>query len=196
MARKRVSRRGQKAQRRRSVKKALSKAKRKPATSTSQKTRAGVASKRSQRQSISDRKLQLGLRFLRTEKSVASAAHKSGISAVKLRTYAIREKLLVKRGKHWIVEKNIPRNMLIYSDGTERIITVAKFRTASRIGEYMAGVRWFVQTNDQRHLEPFVGKSAKNASGNSFPFETRPNVLHRLAGSGGSSFEDVYRLVI
>jgi hypothetical protein len=196
MAKKRVSRRDQKARRRRSVKKTLPKAKRKTAASASQKALVGVTGRRSKRQSISDRKLQLGLRFLRTEKSIASAAYKSDISPAKLRAYAIKKKFLVKRGKHWVVEKNIPRNMLIYSDGTERIITVAKFRTASRIGEYMAGVRWFVQTNDQRHLEPFAGKSVKDASGNSFPFETRPNVLHRLASSGGSSFEDVYRLVL
>ena len=60
----------------------------------------------------------------------------------------------------------------------------------------MAGVRWFIQTNDLRHLEPYVGKAVKDTSGKRFPFEIRPNVLHRLANSGGSSFEDIYRLVI
>jgi len=141
-------------------------------------------------------RLELGLRLLRTEKSIANAALKVGISPTKLRAHAIKKKLLVKRGKRWVVQKDVPRKVLIYSDGKEHAITVAKFRTASLIGEHMAAVRWFVQTNDLRHLEPFAGKSVKDISGKRFPLETRPNVLHRLANSGGSSFEDVYRLVI
>ncbi len=141
-------------------------------------------------------RLQFALRLLRTEKSISSAARKSGLSEKQLRSQAIKKKLLVKRGKRWVVQKDVPRKLLVYSDGREHVITVSKFKSASLVGEYMAGVRWFVQTNDLRHLEPFAGKSVKDVSGKRLPFETRPNVLHRLANSGGSSFEDVYRLVI
>lgn len=148
------------------------------------------------RRAVADAKLQLGLRLLRTEKSIAEAARKAGIQPSKLRAYAIKKKLLAKRGKRWVVQKDIPRKVLIYSDGREHAITVSKFKSASLIGEYMAAVRWFVQTNDLRHLEPFAGKSVKDISGTRFPLETRPNVLHRLASSGGDSFEQIYRIVV
>src|ERR1700679_2365469 len=172
----------------------IRKGKRTPSRKRGKKARRrfkGVSAK-----SKRDLKLQFGLRLLRTEKSIANAAQKSGLLPAKLRAYAIKKKLLIKRGKKWVVQKDFPRKLLVYSNGQEHIITVGKFKSASLVGEYMAGVRWFVQTNDLHHLEPFVGKSVKDKSGNRFPFETRPNVLHRLTNSGGSSFEDVYRLVV
>ena len=169
---------------------------RKTARNSTRKRKATAQPSSRKQKLLQERRLRHGLRLLRKENSVAAAAHKVGIEPARLRAHAIRKKLLVKRGKRWVVEKDISRQLLIYSDGKESAITVAKFRTASRIGEYMAGVRWFVQTNDLRHLEPFVGKSVTDVTGKRHLFETRPNVLHRLANSGGSSFEDVYRLVI
>lgn len=151
---------------------------------------------RRQSKTQQDRRLQFGLRLLRTENSIADAARKSGIAPARLRAYAIKKKVLVRHGKRWIVEKDIARKLLIYSGGKEHAITVAKFHTASLVGTYMAGVRWFLQTNDLNHLEPFAGKFVTDISGKRFPLETRPNVLHRLANSGGNSFEDIYRLVI
>jgi hypothetical protein len=143
-----------------------------------------------------DLRLQHGLRALRTEKTLAAAAREAGIRPETLRAHAVKKKLLIKRGKKWVVQKDVPRRLLVYSESQEHVIKVGKFKSASLVGEYMAGVRWFVQSNDLHHLEPFLGKSVTDISGKCFPLETRPNVLHRLANTGTSSFEDVYRLVL
>jgi len=161
-----------------------------------QKKRVRRAAKRGLTKPTRDLRLQTGLRLLRNEKSIAEAARKAGIPPAKLRAYAIKKKLLIRRGKKWVVQKDVPRKLLIYSDGKEYVITVSKFRTASLIGKYMAAVRWFVQTNDLHHLEPFAGKSVKDISGKCYPLESRPNVLHRLANSGSDTFEQIYRIVV
>ena len=187
---------------RRKSKERASKKRRPLSQSKTPKLRPSSKSKRG-RLSKSDRKkidqglrLQFALRILGTEKSVSVAARKAGIDPRKLRSVAIKNKILIRRGKRWIIQRDVPRRLLIYSGGKEHVITASKFRTASLIGRYMAAVRWFVQTNGLHHLEPFVGKSVKDISGKRFPLETRPNVLHRLANSGGDTFEQVYRIVV
>lgn len=85
---------------------------------------------------------------------------------------------------------------MIFSNGQQQVIQVDTFKSASRIGAYMAAVRWFLQTNELKHLEPFAGRFVKDTSGKRFPFETRPNVIHRLASSGGDSFEQIYRIIV
>lgn len=146
--------------------------------------------------SLKDMKLHLGLRLLNRGNSLSQAAKEAQLSTERLRSYVLEHNLVEKRGKRWIVKRDIRRRLLIYSDGNEHVIVVNKFRTASRVGEYMASVRWFVQTNDLHHLEPFTGKSVNDMLGKRFPFETRPNVLHRLANTGGDTFEQVYRIVV
>lgn len=144
---------------------------------------------------LEDAKLQLGLRILRKEQNLSRAAKEAHISPERLRTYAAENGLIRKRGRRWLLKKNIKRRLLIYSGGQERTITVATSRAASRIGEYMAGVRWFLQTNDLDHLKPFIDQSVADSAGKAYLFETRPNVLHRLA-TGGSSFEQIYRIIV
>lgn len=144
---------------------------------------------------LEDAKLQLGLRILRKTKNFKNAAKEAHISPERLRTYAEERGVIVKSGRRWVLKKNLTRRLLIYSSGQEHIVTVAKSATASRVGRYMAAVRWFLQTNDLDHLKPFDGKSIKDSGGKSYLLEVRPNVLHRLA-SVGSSFEQIYRIVI
>jgi hypothetical protein len=195
MPRKGGRKRDYSAEYRRRIKKALSKGLSRSQARGHRRAHEQPTSNRTKSRALADNKLQLGLRLLRTE-GLSKSAKQAQISPEKLRRYAVEKGILEKRGRRWIIRKDVPRRLLIYSDAKEHAITVAKFRTASLIGEYMAAVRWFVQTNDLRHLEPFTGKSVKDISGKRFPLETRPNVLHRLANSGGSSFEDIYRLVI
>lgn len=104
------------------------------------------------------------------------------------------QKLQRKRPIHNLKGKSA-RRVLIYADGRELAVVVS-VRMASLVGKYMAGVRWFVQTNDLHHIEPFVGRSITDMSGKRYPLETRPNALHRLAHTGASSFEQIYRIVI
>jgi hypothetical protein len=85
--------------------------------------------------------------------------------------------------------------MLIYSDGQSLAITVGDFKTASQVGLFMAAAKRFLTSNDPDHLVPFVGRSVVDMAGKRHPFETRPNVLYRLASSATETFEQVYRIV-
>lgn len=154
------------------------------------------AAKPHRTRSLQDAKLQLALRILRKQKSIAKAAKSVGISPERLRALAIEKGIVEKRGRRLVIKANLTRRLLIYSGGREHEIITSKSRTASLIGRYMAGVRWFLQTNEPRYLDPFIGVSVKDSAGNKYSLETRPNALHRIAASGGSSFEQVYRIVI
>ena len=44
----------------------------------------------------------------------------------------------------------------------------------------MAGVSWFIHTNDPAYLAEFAGQGVTDADGVFNPFEVRENVLYRL----------------
>lgn len=146
--------------------------------------------------SLQDAKLQSALRTLRKEKSIAKAAESAGISPERLRAFAIEKGVVEKRGRRFVIKSDITRRLLIYSGGREHSILVSKSRTASLIGRYMAAVRWFLQTNERGHLAPFIGVSVEDDAGTKYLLETRSNHLHRIGASGGSSFEQVYRIIV
>ena len=83
-----------------------------------------------------------------------------------------------------------------YSDKREKIVTVGDFKQASLVGKYMSAVGHFLKSNDRTHLNPFVGKSVTDIKQKSHRLETGPKTLYRLAQTGGSTFEQVYRIVI
>jgi len=145
---------------------------------------------------LEDHRLQLGLRFLRKEKSFAKAAHEAGLSQERLRTEAIEKGLVEKKGRRWVIKHDLPRRVLIFTEGREKQITVGDFSQASLVGKYMSAVGWFQRTNAIRRLRPYIGKSVTDIDGNEYPLETRPNTLHRLLHSGVSSFEQIYRIVV
>lgn len=156
---------------------------------------AQVTKKRPEK-SLEDHRLQVGLRFFRKEKSFAKAAKEAGLSAERLRTEAIERGVVEKRGSRWYLKRDLPRRVPIFTDGREKIITVGDFDQASLVGKYMSAVGWFLRTNEPRHLRTYFGKSVTDIDGDVYPLETRPNVLHRLASAGVSSFEQVYRIVV
>jgi hypothetical protein len=86
--------------------------------------------------------------------------------------------------------------MLIYSRGQRQLVTVGDFKTASQVGRFMAAVGRFLRSNDISHLNAFAGRSVTDIAGKNRPFETRPNVLYRLASSGTETFEEVYRIIV
>lgn len=141
-----------------------------------------------------DHRLQMALRLIREGKSPTTAAKEAYVSPERIRRL-VKSKRLIKRGDHWRLRKGLSRQVLIYSGGREVTIEVDE-KMASRVGEYMAGVRWFVSTNKRAHLKPFAHKFVTDTNGKNYPFEVRPNVLHRLANSFGETFEQVYRVVI
>jgi hypothetical protein len=145
---------------------------------------------------ISDSRLQLALRTLREEHNFAAAARAGKIAPERLRKYALEKGLIEKDGRRWRVKAELPRRMLLFTDGKAATITVAEFESASLIGRFMSAAGRFLETNKLELLVSFVGISVKDIAGKEHPFETRPNVLYRLTAGGGESFEQIYRIVV
>lgn len=145
---------------------------------------------------ISDEAFQISLRALSSGKTLAQAAAEIRVSPERLRNQARELGIIKRQGRRWIVPANLPRQMLLYSNGEAFAITVGSFRNASKVGRYMAAVRRFLRSNDLAQLKPFIGKSVIDKSGASHIFETNPNTLYRLSASGSESFEQVYRIII
>ncbi len=155
-----------------------------------------AVSKKAQQYPIEDSRLQLGLRLLQQGKPLTKVAKEIHVSPERLRNYGGKNKVIEKRGRRWVVRRELPRKVLIYSAGREVPITVGDFETASLVGRYMAQVRWFLESNNRAHLKPFVGKSVKDITGKSYLLETNPNALYRLAHATATSFEQIYRIVV
>jgi hypothetical protein len=145
---------------------------------------------------IEDVRLQLGLRLLQQGRSLTAVAKEIHVSAERLRSHGVQKKAIQKRNRRWVVRRDLPRHVPVYTNGRELAITVGDFDEASLVGQYMAHVRWFLQTNHPRHLKPFAGKSVKDIDGETYLLETRPNVLYQLSQSGGASYEEIYRIVV
>ena len=145
---------------------------------------------------ISDASFQISLKALRSGKTLAEAAKEIRVSPERLRNQAQAKGIIRQRGRKWIVRNDLPRRMLIYSQGEAVVITLAKFSQASKVGSYMAAVRGFLRSNDAARLEPFIKKSATDSRGKKYVFETNPNTLYRLTASGGDTFEQVYRIIV
>ena len=148
------------------------------------------------KRAVEDHKLQVGLRILREKGSFAQAAKEAHVSPERLRRYAMENDIVEQRGQRWTIKKALRRRVMIFSDGTERVITVDTHKAASLVGKYMSAAGSFLRTNDKSHLRPFVKKSVTDISRKSYPLETRPNVLYRLSFAGGSNFEQIYRIVV
>lgn len=151
------------------------------------------ASKREK--ALEDAKLQSALRLLRKNKSLTKAARESRISVERLKRIALEKGVIEKRNRRWAIRQDALRQVLTYSNGQSRIITV-ELPAASLVGQYMSAVGKFLSSNARRHLEPFIAKSVTDTKGNTHPLETEPNQLYRLDLIGGPSFEDVYRIVV
>ena len=103
--------------------------------------------------------------------------------------------VLEKRDGRWVVNDQRQRPVLMYSRGREIVITVRGYEPAKLVGEYMAAVKEFLQTNDARLLEPYQNQSVTDMKGRRHVFETRPNTLYRLHATEGTSFEQVYKIL-
>lgn len=74
---------------------------------------------------ISDGRLQFALQQLRKERSLAKAAKAAKISPERLRRYAVERGVVEKSGRRWRTRSDLPRNVLIFSNGRSLAITVA-----------------------------------------------------------------------
>jgi hypothetical protein len=159
-------------------------------------TEAAFSSKRPPKPIESDR-LQLAFRVLRQEKSLTAAARAAKVSPERLRHFATqREDVFERRGRRWTVRHDLPRRMRLYSEGKSLIVVVGDFDSASKIGRFMSAVGEFLRTNNPAGLREFGGVSVTDVSGKTHLFETRPNMLYRLASAHDQSFEHIYRIVV
>lgn len=71
-------------------------------------------------------------------------------------------------------------------------IALRDSRQASRLGQYSAALKRFLQTGDSSALLKFQGQSIKAADGTLVPLITDLKLLRRLGGAGVVSFEDLY----
>jgi hypothetical protein len=144
---------------------------------------------------LDDHRLQAALRSLRQEKSLSATAREIGVSPERLRHHLASANLAKKRGRRWKVRDDLPRRLLIYSEGRAKAITVANRKAAALVGLYMSSVQTALRTGDRGWISLFDGSSMTDSAGVRHPFETNMNTLYRLANLGGESFEQVYRIV-
>ncbi|MGO9682250.1 MAG: hypothetical protein ACLPTZ_06595 [Beijerinckiaceae bacterium] len=156
---------------------------------------SSVSSKRPPRR-IEDDRLQLALKVLRQEKSLSAAAKAAKIAPERLRHFATERDIIERQGRRWIVRSQLPRRMLLFSDGRVLQVVVGDFDAASKIGRFMSAVGEFLRTNNRAVLSEFEGVSVTDVSGKAHVFETRPNALYRLASAHDQSFEHIYRIVV
>ena len=145
---------------------------------------------------LEDDRLQLALKVIRQEKSLTAAAREAKVSPERLRRYATERSIIERRGRRWIVRRELPRRMLLFSDGKTLQVVVGDFASASKVGRFMSAVSTFLRTNNPTRLREFEGVSVTDVSGRSHPFETHPNTLYRLASAHDQSFEHIYRIVV
>ena len=145
---------------------------------------------------IEDDRLQVALKSLRQERSLTAAAREAKVSPERLRRYASEKSIIERRGRRWIVRHQLPRRMLLFSEGNTLQVVVGDFEAASKVGRFMSAVSAFLRTNNPAGLRQFEGMSVADISGRIHVFETRPNALYRLASAHDQSFEHIYRIVI
>lgn len=154
----------------------------------------GIVRKR-RAHNLSDLRLQRGLQALRERKDLIAAAKAARATLPSFKRQAIKRKLIRRRGKLWVVSRDLHREMLIYSEGKQ--ISV-KLRTGSarHAGKYMSAVGAFLRSNNIRILDQFIDRGVKDIAGKRHVFETNPNTLYRLASSTDDAFEQIYRIVL
>ncbi len=145
---------------------------------------------------LEEARLQRALKELREKKSLSGAAKAARVSPERLRAAALSKGAIEKRGRRWTVKPELPRQVLIYSEGRERIITVDNFAEARIAGQYIDAIGRFLTSADPKFLKPFEGTSVKDRADRVYPLETNPNALFRLRKLTRTSFEEVYRIVV
>jgi hypothetical protein len=145
---------------------------------------------------IENDRLQVALKTLRQQRSLTAAARAAKVSPERLRRYASERDIIERRGRRWVVRHELPRRMLLFSDGRSLQVVVGDFDAASKIGRFMSAVGEFLRTNRPNNLREFEGGNVTDLSGKNHLFETRPNALYRIASAHDQSFEHIYRIVI
>lgn len=132
---------------------------------------------------------------MRQSGSQSAAAKAFNISSERLRRFVRENSLAQRRGRNWTFTDDRPREMQVISGGDIYMMKLGGFDQASLNGRHLAAVKSFLSTNDIELLREFDGQAVVDAKGKSYPLETNPNVLHRLAAQGEAVFIEIYRLI-
>ncbi len=143
-----------------------------------------------------DPRLEAGLKLIRAGTPLTHAAPAIGVSRERLRRYVVQTGVVEKqRGRWTVLQDNRARVMPIFSAGRSITVSIAGYEQSALAGRYMAAVGAFRDSNDPSYLAPFVGESITDVRGKRHLFETRPNMLYRLAIGDDDPFEQIYRIV-
>lgn len=143
----------------------------------------------------SDPRLEIALRALRDDgATLAQAAGRGGVAPERFRAWLRATGLGERKGRRWVVDDRRGREMEVLTRGRRRWV-VLDLEQSREAGRHRDAVGRFLADNDVGHLVPFESRGVTDRRGRFHPFETRPNVLYRLAHAGGEPFEQVYRIV-
>lgn len=146
---------------------------------------------------IVDARLEEAVRAMRSGTPLTKAARDIHVAPDRLRRYLGQFSLVQRRGRRWaLLDDRRPRQVPLFSNGQEVVITVLGFSEASTVGQYMSAVGQLAARNDVVSLQPFEGRMVVDVDGQIFPLETDPERLYPLLLAGPEPFEDVYRILV
>lgn len=145
--------------------------------------------------SVETDRLESAVKQMRRGKSMRQSAKSVHVSPERLRSYLTQQGIGQKAGSRWTLGPDNRRfDLLIYSGGEAKPITVRGLERAELVGRYLHAVKQFLGTNDRSYLEPFVGQWVQDTANHKHVFETDPNNLYRLASGTGDDFSRIYRI--
>jgi hypothetical protein len=143
-----------------------------------------------------DRRLEGGLKAVRSGTPLGQAARSIHVAPERLRGYLANAGVAEKRGGRWhIAGDNRRRVVPVISNGLVHEVTVPNYDMAALAGGHVMAVQLFWSGRDASALEPFVGQSVTDIHGRRYLLETRPNELYRLAEGGPIPVEQIYRII-
>lgn len=146
---------------------------------------------------VVDARLEEAVRTMRSGTPLTRAARDIHVGPDRLRRYLGQFSLVERRGRRWaLAEDRRPRQVPLFSNGQEVVITVPGFSEASTVGQYMSAVGQLAARNDVAALQHFEGSAVPDIHGHQFPLETDPERLYPLLLGGPEPFEDVYRILV
>ena len=143
----------------------------------------------------SDDRFETALKYLREGRSQKRAAEIGMISVKRFRQFLRSNKLAKFKYGHWQITDRRIREITVISEGYAHLIKVRGFSPASLAMRHRAAVQQFLDTNDASPLASFEGREVTNVAKQTYPLETRPNVLLRMANAGSDADMKIYRLI-
>lgn len=158
-------------------------------------TETAVSRKKKPARVRPDEGLVAAIKDMNRGNSMTAAARAEHVSVERLRRFLVQEGLADKDGSRWVPKDQRPRRVPVMTGGRTRILTVDGYQQARLVGEHHNAAGQFVRSNNLAVLEPFEGLVVRGANGRTYPLETDPNELHRIAAVDTPEFHEIYEIV-